>query len=379
MHARICIIELRSLETKVVIATRFGPQWAMVPVSIVGGTRSTFGTQSRGGWKSSPIYGFGSGTREGRDKVFISQEHAKLCVDKNASPGPAVYKHRAAVGPQVDGAKASAPLWAFGTADRWLKPSKDGAPGPGAYAPSLGLGKQVSSARASAPVYGMGSATRENVAKVYVTEEHNKALFGINSPGPAYVALTDAVGKQILSKNESQPGWVMGKSERFTYDHVKRAAGTPSPGSYDVTAAIGPQNSSTKPSTPRFGFGTSTRDHAAKVYISSEHEKVTGGRDAPGPGAYPIGSMTGAQIRSSNNGVRANPPLRRGARSCARPSTYHPPEPTTEQHPSRPDTRAIDTSYASSDRLLTACPSLAAPAGHLRLVGLRHLRAVFGE
>jgi hypothetical protein len=78
----------------------------MVPVSIVGGTRSTFGTQSRGGWKSSPIYGFGSGTREGRDKVFISQEHAKLCVDKNASPGPAVYKHRAAVGPQVDGAKA---------------------------------------------------------------------------------------------------------------------------------------------------------------------------------------------------------------------------------------------------------------------------------
>jgi hypothetical protein len=128
--------------------TSVGPLRAsriMVPVSIVGGTRSTFGTQSRGGWKSSPIYGFGSGTREGRDKVFISQEHAKLCVDKNASPGPAVYKHRAAVGPQVDGAKASAPLWAFGTADRWLKPSKDGAPGPGAYAPSLGLGKQVNS------------------------------------------------------------------------------------------------------------------------------------------------------------------------------------------------------------------------------------------
>lgn len=371
MHALKCW-NFCDLETKLFLLcvdapTSVGPLRAsriMVPVSIVGGTRSTFGTQSRGGWKSSPIYGFGSGTREGRDKVFISQEHAKLCVDKNASPGPAVYKHRAAVGPQVDGAKASAPLWAFGTADRWLKPSKDGAPGPGAYAPSLGLGKQVNSARASAPVYGMGSATRENVAKVYVTEEHNKALFGINSPGPAYVALTDAVGKQILSKNESQPGWVMGKSERFTYDHVKRAAGTPSPGSYDVTAAIGPQNSSTKPSTPRFGFGTSTREHAAKVYISSEHEKVTGGRDAPGPGAYPIGSMTGAQIRSSNNGVRADPPLphrrytacgcyhwllyrllywllywrcytgcvpaffpaptlppRRGARSCARPST----------------------------------------------------------
>ena len=57
---------------------------------------------------------------------------------------------------------------------------------------------------------------------------------------------------------------------------------------------------STKPSTPRFGFGSSNRDHQAKVYISAEHEKTTpGGLGAPGPGQYPIGGTTGKQVRSN--------------------------------------------------------------------------------
>ena len=50
------------------------------------------------------------------------------------------------------------------------------------------------------------------------------------------------------------------------------------------------------PSKPRYGFGTSNRDHMAKVYISSEHEKFSGGRDAPGPGNYPIKSLTGKPV-----------------------------------------------------------------------------------
>jgi len=273
-------------------------------MSTVGGTRSTFGVQSRGQWRSSPVYGFGSGTRDQQDKVFVSHEHSKL-VGNPCSPGPAVYTKQAAVGPQTDGSKASAPVWAFGTAGRWTGNSKDSAPGPGQYDATRGVGTQVSSAKTSAPIYGFGSSTRAHVEKVFVTEEHNKALFGINSPGPATYAHKGAVGPQTLSNNGSQPGWVMGKAERFSYDHVKRAAAAPGPGAYAMTPAVGQQYSSTKPSTPRFGFGTSDRDMAAKVYISSEHEKSSGGRDVPGPGTYPVKQMTGSQNASSKQHTSA--------------------------------------------------------------------------
>jgi len=264
----------------------------------VGGTRSTFGAQVRSTRHSAPSYGFGSGTRKGQEKVFVSQEHAQLSTTP-CSPGPAVYNAKAAVGTQVDGSKASAPQWCFGTSARFQGNSKEAPPGPGQYDATAGLGTQASSKRASAPIYGFGSSTREQVEKVFVTEEHNKSLYGVGSPGPATYTAKSGVGNQVNSKMGTQPGWVMGKAERFTYDHVKRAAGAPGPGAYAATPAVGVQVASTKISTPRFGFGTSDRDKAAKVYISSEHEKVTGGRDAPGPGTYPIGNMTGSQNASS--------------------------------------------------------------------------------
>ena len=94
-------------------------------------------------------------------------------------------------------------------------------------------------------------------------------------------------------RSTSQPSWVMGKAERFEKDGAVRA---PGPGTYSITAAVGTQVSSSKPSLPRFGFGTGNREHAAKVFISKEHEKVTGGRDAPGPGAHAIPSLTGKPV-----------------------------------------------------------------------------------
>ena len=84
------------------------------------------------------------------------------------------------------------------------------------------------------------------------------------------------------------------------YDHVKRAATSPGPGSYTTINSVGVQVASTKPSTPRFGFGSSNRDHMAKVYISQDHEKTSGGRDAPGPGAYALTPSTGHKQAQSN-------------------------------------------------------------------------------
>jgi hypothetical protein len=49
-----------------------------------------------------------------------------------------------------------------------------------------------------------------------------------------------------------------------------------------------------------FGFGTSTRDHAAKVFLSAEQAKVFFGLESPGPAAYKVLSGVGAQKSSRN-------------------------------------------------------------------------------
>jgi len=261
-------------------------------------TKSTFGSQVSSKRHSAPSFGFGSGTRDGQEKVFVSQEHSKL-VGNPHSPGPAVYSLTPAVGDQPDGRNPTAPKWVFGTNERFMGASKDGYPGPGSYDFQRSVGAQVSSKNTSQPIYGFGSSTREHLQKTFITEEHNKALHGLNSPGPATYLLNGSVGNQNDSKKASEPTWVFGTGQRFVYDHVKRAAASPGPGAYAATNAVGTQVASTKPTTPRFGFGTSDRDHQAKVFISSEHAKATGGKDAPGPGQYPIHAMTGQTLQDS--------------------------------------------------------------------------------
>lgn len=286
----------------------------------VGGTRSQLGTQVNSRKASAPKYSFGSGTREGREHVFVSNEHAALEAGRG-SPGP-VYTHVPAIGPQVNGAMESAPRFGFGTSDReqaakvYISAEHEKysggrfAPGPGKYDSESGVGTQHNSTKSTLPKYGFGTSTRANVAKVYVSEEHNKTTdYGRASPGPVYMQPA-GIGKQVASggpspyasggtlsmRNASQPSWVMGKAERFERTGAERA---PGPGTYGVRPAVGAQVASTKPSLPRYGFGTSNREHAAKVYISPEHEKVSGGgKHVPGPGAYPIKSLTGKPVVS---------------------------------------------------------------------------------
>lgn len=267
----------------------------------VGGTRSMFGDQPSSRRPSSPNYGFGTGTRANQEKVFVSQEHARAAAQP-FSPGPASYNLLAAVGPQVDGSKPSSPRYGFGSQDRWTpKNRKEVRPGPGTYEFAVANGDQVSSRSPTSPRFGFGSSTRAGMAKVFISQDHNKDLFGINSPGPqTNTTLTDAIGPQILSRNVGQPAWVMGKAERFTAER-STAANSPGPGTYEPNSAIGAQVSSAKPSTPKYGFGTSNRRHQEKVYLGQEFEKTAGGRDAPGPGAYDSPRMTGARVASSRS------------------------------------------------------------------------------
>jgi len=262
-------------------------------------TRSMLGPQVVSKRRSAPKFGFGSSTRNQASKVFLSPEHARLAGPANAEsqPGPSAYTLRAAVGTQADARKSSAPQWVFGSSERFGYGGKNEVanPGPGAYDMPNGVGMQVSSAKTSQPMFGFGSAGREHVAKVYVSEEHNKSLHGIDSPGPCMYTLNGAVGRQDLSRRANQPSWVFASSNRFKYDHVKRAATSPGPGSYTLGQSVGPQYSSTNKSSPMPGFGTSNRDQMQKLYISSEHEKSQYGNNSPGPCNYALPEATGKQ------------------------------------------------------------------------------------
>lgn len=261
-------------------------------------TRSMFGDQPHSKRRSAPSYGFGSSTRNQAAKVFLSQEHAKLSTP-GFSPGPSAYQLRSSVGSQPDGRKSSAPQWIFGSSGRFGAFGKsEKFPGPGSYDMPQGVGMQVSSSKQTQPMFGFGSAGREHVAKVYLSEEHNKSLHGCDSPGPQVYTLQGAVGKQELSRTRNQPTWVFGSSQRFQYEHVKRAATSPGPGAYTQSQAIGSQIMSTKCSAPLPGFGTSDREQTNKIYISADHEKAQCGNNSPGPGNYSITPSTGRQSLS---------------------------------------------------------------------------------
>ena len=179
-----------------------------------------------------------------------------------------------------------------------LTPSRPPRSGPGAYDVKPGLGVQVSSKTETQPLFGFGTAGREHVAKVYLSEEHNKALHGCDSPGPSMYTLNSAVGDQQLSRKGNQPKWVFSNANRFKYDHVGRAANSPGPGSYTLNAAVGAQVLSTMVSAATPGMGSSTRDQMGKLYISTEHEKAQSGNNSPGPCNYALPEGTGRQALS---------------------------------------------------------------------------------
>lgn len=249
---------------------------------------------------SAPAYGFGSSTRQQANKVYMSAEHSRLSSSGN-SPGPSAYSLRSAVGTQADARKVSAPTWQFGSAERFTYEKKSTAnPGPGQYTERSAFGGQVSSAKETQPIYGFGSSERHHVANCFVSEEHNKSRHGKDSPGPMVYKLKGAFNKQDVSRQKNAPTWVFGSTNRFKYDHVKRAASSPGPGAYSLSQAVGAQVSSTKQSAPCPGFGTSDRDHMAKVYLSPEHEKMMAGVHSPGPVSYTLAESTGKQAQSKN-------------------------------------------------------------------------------
>ena len=164
------------------------------------------------------------------------------------------------------------------------------------------IGPQPDSRKSNAPAFGFGAADRNASSKVYVSKEHSKVDFGKLGPGAVYETKS-SFGKQVDAKKRSPASVGFGSADRFLQPsaaRAKRNPQVPGPGSYPLPKAVGKQTQSKAVTEGSFGFGTSTRDHAEKVFIGKEQAKVFFGMESPGPAAYKVSSGVGKQPESRN-------------------------------------------------------------------------------
>jgi len=255
--------------------------------------KSMFGSQTLSNRSTAPSHGFGSGTRSHAAKLFAGSEHAKTS-SVSCTPGPC-YEISSSMGTQSDGGKQSPAMWQFGTADRFNGSPRKRSPGPGSYENAGAFGKQGLSNRSTFPRYGFGTVDRDMASKVFISPAHAASTYGKASPGPAAM-----YNKEGLAPG---PKYGFGTDERFNRlaRELGDASGLPGPGSYDDKGTLGSQRSSRLTTQPAFGFGSSNREHIAKVFVSDMHSKSAGNSYStysPGPNAYSLTPSVGVQSTS---------------------------------------------------------------------------------
>ena len=137
------------------------------------------------------------------------------------------------------------------------------------------FGDQPLSHRPSAAQFGFGSSTRAHQSRVFAGGLAAAKIVDPSIPGPLY-NLPNHVG----------PRFTFGTQERFGVPGRRSAAASisPGPGAYNNTSSVGRQIYSTNTSFPHYGFGTSDRAMAARVFISPQHSECGSiGLSSPGP------------------------------------------------------------------------------------------------
>mmetsp|Transcript_68117 Transcript_68117/g.215509 ORF Transcript_68117/g.215509 Transcript_68117/m.215509 type:complete len:600 (-) Transcript_68117:646-2445(-) len=107
-----------------------------------------------------------------------------------------------------------------------------GTPGPGTYQPASSFGKPL--VYTAAPTFAFGTREFDLNRQSYISQEHSKTLYGVESPGPTYAPDTKMVKKSAAA----------------------------------------------------FSFGTCERDGERGRYISKNHCRENAGLFTPGPGTY---------------------------------------------------------------------------------------------
>lgn len=235
---------------------------------------SSVGYQALAKNTTAPAYKFG--TRVGTDYNLEKVKH----------PSPGEYgAGPQAVGPQFLSQNENSTSWKFGSGNRWSKfsdqrkefdatpaggmpklpagwlgdaaafsmgaskrseigvglpgqmPTFRAAPGPGTYTAATSLGPQHLSNKQSATNAKFGSSSRQQQQKVYITAEHERAMFGMYSPAPNTYGATSSLGQQWLSRNPNAQNFKFGTADRFSEMRSKddfAFAATPGPGTYGI-------------------------------------------------------------------------------------------------------------------------------------------------
>lgn len=207
------------------------PTKTAVPGPGTYGQPSSIGKQGDSTKQTAEQAGFGSSTRAMKEKVFLSEEHAKTNFGE-CSPGPAVYNMKNACGKQADSKRETAASWVFSSEERFKYDFVERAakvPGAGQYNAIGAVGSQADSKKNSLPKYSFGTSGRDQRGKVYISADHEKSAHGLNSPGPASVGGKSSLGRQSNSKNPNGSSWSFGSARRFVYNESR----VPGPGAYD--------------------------------------------------------------------------------------------------------------------------------------------------
>ena len=136
-----------------------------------------------------------------------------------------------AIGRQFLSGKESLPMWGQGTSGRFqydfIRRARE-IPAVGTYGVIGSVGKQPLSVKRTASSAKFGTGTRDAIKKTFISKEHEKVSYGLNSPGPVTANARSSMGNQTQSVKLSAPGWGFGTEQRIkAYGNA-----VPGPGTY---------------------------------------------------------------------------------------------------------------------------------------------------
>eukprot|EP00947_MAST-08B_sp_MAST-8B-sp1_P001614 g1614.t1 len=211
---------------------------------------------------SQPSYSFGTAPA----RVTFKSQHRV---------GPDAYKMPSSVGRQVQSTVKTASYTRFGHARQRPGPQNVNPTGPGEYKTGSTIGRQEESTMQSAATWKFGTSTRPEPFQECATMRARLA------------PPQSSMGRQAFAGSRSAPSAGLSGREEFGSTVMNNVG--PGPAAYVMPASVGKQSSSQLESSPMVSFGTSTRPQA----------KMRSGAGAPGPGAYPLDTMLGPDMKES--------------------------------------------------------------------------------
>ncbi|GIL43142.1 hypothetical protein Vafri_973 [Volvox africanus] len=241
--------------------------------------RSMFGKQADSKKNNSPAFSMG-GSREGREKIFLSQSHVE--IDRKCREGPGhIYNLPGALDRQAEARKETAASYSFPQTAR-LKPTPSTTPGPGVYQAVVhAIGEQPTSPNRSPSRVRFGSSTRDQAQKLFLSSRHIEQQRGTMGSPPGSYDLPGALGQQVTSSKTSSPSFSLPRTDRLKDRYEALSKTMPAAGQYETWNSIGKQTLSLSRTMPAYGFGSSDRDKESARFLTSQHAKALRGSFSP--------------------------------------------------------------------------------------------------